>query len=311
MAYPIDREFNEGPQPAKTHELFGGTLPGQATPGNLLLNGDFEDEFYFQDGVPEYQVPKKWTLNVFNGPNPHDPNPFVPPEIRKVTKAGLPAGEWEEFGLSGNQAVKIFKGSGSWNASLSQVITPLQTPANMIVKGFADLVVGYGPGNAKIYATYDPDNPAGLWRVNGGEWYLVRPGEINEAFLELPAGTTKVEFEMMCPYPLATSGFFLDDFRLLENTMPDPVPYIVVVDLLPQDAKLWEKRWVVEKVHTSKETILQSADDAARLVAPGKAGSRVKVWDAHRWTGGDIVQYLKDKGVSIVEVLDLPEDNPF
>lgn len=96
-----------------------------------------------------------------------------------------------------------------------------------------------------------------------------------------------------------------------EPPMPDPLPYTVVVNLLPQDAEKWEKQWVLDQVHTSKETILQSADDAARLVAPGKPpNSRVKVWGVERWTD-DIVQWLHNKGVANVEVLALPTDSPF
>jgi hypothetical protein len=87
---------------------------------------------------------------------------------------------------------------------------------------------------------------------------------------------------------------------------PDPngdeVPYVVVVNLLPQDATLDEKAHVLNEVHDSKETILQSADDAARLVAPGQPGSKVKVWEPDRW-GGDIDQWLIDHGVNNIDHL--------
>ena len=81
---------------------------------------------------------------------------------------------------------------------------------------------------------------------------------------------------------------------------PDEVPYVVVVNLLPQDTTIGQKVEVVEAVHDDKETILQSADDAARLVAPGQPGSVVKVWEADHWTG-DIEQWLTDRGVASVE----------
>ena len=77
--------------------------------------------------------------------------------------------------------------------------------------------------------------------------------------------------------------------------MPGSVNYVVVVNLLPQDATKAEKLFVLDAVHGSKQTILQSADDAKRLVGPGKPGSKVVVWDAARWPG-DIVAYL---GVSV------------
>ncbi len=83
---------------------------------------------------------------------------------------------------------------------------------------------------------------------------------------------------------------------------PDPpaVPHKVTVNLLPQDTTIDQKIEVVEAVHDDKETILQSADDAARLVVWGKPGSVVKVWQADHWTG-DIEQWLTDKGVANVE----------
>ena len=69
------------------------------------------------------------------------------------------------------------------------------------------------------------------------------------------------------------------------------VDYVVVVNLLPQDATKTEKAFVLDVAHESRQTILQSADDAQRLVKPGKPGSKVVVWDAERWPG-DIVAYL-------------------
>jgi len=84
---------------------------------------------------------------------------------------------------------------------------------------------------------------------------------------------------------------------------PDPVPYVVVVNLLDQNASMNDKSHVLAKVHDQKETIVQSADDAARLVAPGKTGSRVKVWGAQRWPA-DIVKWLKDRGVERVDLME-------
>jgi len=78
------------------------------------------------------------------------------------------------------------------------------------------------------------------------------------------------------------------------------VPYVVVVNLLPQNTTIDEKMVVLEQVHEKKETILQSADDAARLVVPGKPGSKVKVWNADRWTGS-ITDWLLQHGVKNIE----------
>lgn len=82
---------------------------------------------------------------------------------------------------------------------------------------------------------------------------------------------------------------------------PDDVPYKVIVNLLPQDATLDEKHYVVDAVHEERETILQSADDAARLVAPGRPGSTVKAWGAERWPT-DITTWLFERGVNRVDL---------
>jgi len=82
----------------------------------------------------------------------------------------------------------------------------------------------------------------------------------------------------------------------------------VVVNLLPQDATKAEKAYVLDLVHESRETILQSAHDAARLVAPGIELSRVKMWDAHRWPGDEyaLEDWLKARGVDCVGYWYLP-----
>jgi len=83
---------------------------------------------------------------------------------------------------------------------------------------------------------------------------------------------------------------------------PDTVDYVVVVNLLPQDATKAEKLLVLNRVHESKQTILQSADDAKRLVEPGKPGSKVIAWGPKRWPG-DIVAYLAPCVVETQEFL--------
>jgi hypothetical protein len=79
------------------------------------------------------------------------------------------------------------------------------------------------------------------------------------------------------------------------------VDYVVVVNLLPQDATKAEKLRVLDLVHESKQTILQSADDAKRLVQPGKPGSEVVVWAPNRWITGNIAAYLAPCSVVLKE----------
>lgn len=75
--------------------------------------------------------------------------------------------------------------------------------------------------------------------------------------------------------------------------------YVVTVHLLPQDATPIEWCYVfVNMAYQTKSTMLQSADDAVRLVTGGQPGSKVIVWTPDRWTHGNIVQWLADRGCS-------------
>lgn len=76
--------------------------------------------------------------------------------------------------------------------------------------------------------------------------------------------------------------------------------YKVTVNLLPQDTTLNEKWQVLQAVHSSRETITQSADDAVYLCTNGDTGSKVKVWWQSRWSES-ISRWLLDRGVQIVE----------
>ena len=102
---------------------------------------------------------------------------------------------------------------------------------------------------------------------------------------------------------------YSDDPEEPEPPTPEPeVEYEVVVNLLPQDATKAEKAYVLDLVHESRQTILQSADDAARLVAAGAPGSRVKVWDEYRFPN-NLGEWLLGKGVDCIEYWMLPSDS--
>jgi len=89
----------------------------------------------------------------------------------------------------------------------------------------------------------------------------------------------------------------------------DPVGYRVVVNLLPQDTTKEEFAHVLEHTYDQRETILYSADDAARLVAPGIDGSFVRVWSPDRWDDY-IIPWLEMRGVEFVAAAYLPGDEP-
>jgi murein DD-endopeptidase MepM/ murein hydrolase activator NlpD len=84
--------------------------------------------------------------------------------------------------------------------------------------------------------------------------------------------------------------------------MADDVPYTVVVHLGPPDMQMDEWAEITQAAYGPRQSVVWSADDAARLVAPGQPGSRVIAWWPERW-GGDIITWLKDRGVEQVDVV--------
>jgi murein DD-endopeptidase MepM/ murein hydrolase activator NlpD len=236
-------------------------------PGNLLRNAGFEIPNGWTNGTTG-QVPFEWIFEYYLGNNPYDPAPYVKPETRVILKSQLPAGEWEQFGLTGNQAVKAFKGDLPWHGAYIQNLTqPLSQPGKATFRFFADLVLSYNP---KVYATYDPNNPAGMIRINDGEWVLMRPGVINELIVTLPAGTTRLKVETKYHYPLPNNAIFFDDPRL-EEVAPTPPPndpcqprevYSRVYVVLPQHATAEQFAAVAKQFHGQRRTIGFSYDDA-------------------------------------------------
>lgn len=91
--------------------------------------------------------------------------------------------------------------------------------------------------------------------------------------------------------------------------IPPPVNYVAVANLLPQNVTAAEVQHVLTQTFAQRESVVYSADDAARLVAPAKPGSKVKVWSPGRWQN-DIVAWLQAKGVQTVELHYLPGDEP-
>jgi hypothetical protein len=91
---------------------------------------------------------------------------------------------------------------------------------------------------------------------------------------------------------------------------PEPEKRRITVNLLPQDATFEEKWQVLTLVHDSRESMVQSADDAAELTALGRDDSKVKAWAADRWTGNaqELVDYLLALGAPNVELHEFPQE---
>lgn len=281
--------------------------PPPPTGDNLLRNADFEIPNGWTN-EPTGQVPYEWSFEYYTGINQYDPASYVKPETRVMLKSQLPTGEWEQFGLTGNQAVKAFKGGLPWHGSYIQILTkPLQRPGKATIKFSADLVKSYGP---KVYATYDPNNPAGQLRINGSPWYLMKPGEINEPSFDLPAGTFQLKVEWRCNYPLANNGIFWDDPELVEvEAMPDRT-WKKKVYLLPQQTSEAEYDQVQLAAYPTRSEIAFSADSA--FARPSNVTEHeVLVYAASRWGGQQAIldfvnQYYKYNPATVITWKEFP-----
>ena len=188
-------------------------------PPNLLRNPSFEEGHYDLSG--SIQVPNEWTFSYTEGDsNPHSEWPFVAPEVRVLPAHELPPEERDLFVLDGDYTVKAFKGNGAWNGRFEQTLAGLPNGQyRLTVPVFADLVKGYNEDGSKIWAD-DPSGLDGLVRVLAddqpiSEWTSLAPGQLNELEFIFPVqGDITVGIEFMCPFPLANSGFFCDDWTL-------------------------------------------------------------------------------------------------
>lgn len=188
---------------------------------NLLPNPSFEEGWYHINGIPELQVPNQWTLEWQAGNNPLDPDPwneFVRPESRVLNFDFLPPDEHDLFIWDGSHTVKIFKGEGALNFSLSTFVFLQPGDYAFEVNVFPDLIVGYTEAGGKIYAD-DPlsgeiqfivDVPATTWILP----HIGRRSTYGHTFTVTSAHLVKVGLAMRGRWAIENNGWFMDDWSL-------------------------------------------------------------------------------------------------
>ncbi len=292
-----------------------------------LQNPGFEGATYQPKGSMALVLPEKWEAGWLDNALGPRARPGVmkslKPEILVITKV-QPYLDPPRI-ADGNASVTMFKLYGTITAWLSQQVPA--TPGNLYhltAKAHAwaranedpnDAHYSHGVGRVGFYAEElwpglnddlinyrfrvgidpfggkDPFGSAVIW---GKGAYVYND------FHVLPAVETTARADLVTVFlfvdnlwGFVNSNAFWDTAELTDLGAPGepPVDYIVVVNLLPQDATKAEKAEVLDVVHTSKQTILQSADDAKRLVLVGKPGSKVVAWGAERWPSS-IATYL-------------------
>lgn len=89
---------------------------------------------------------------------------------------------------------------------------------------------------------------------------------------------------------------------VIDFTTPPPDNRIKrVLHLLPQNATIWEKEFVIRVAHAGKESMMQSADDALGLLnyTDIRPDSEIHIWNPHRWEDDIIAYFASDKWVIV------------
>jgi hypothetical protein len=242
----------------------------------LLTNPSFEADWHHPSNIPELQIPNGWRFWYREGhENPHSEdvwNKFVRPEVRVLLREQLPEAERELFILQGDQVLKIFKGHGAWFGGLSQYLQLEPGTYRFTVKVYADLVKEYNDAG-KVWAD-DPDQRDGLARfmfnTKGQDWQPLRPGAWNTLALDFlaPEHEFGLGIDFMCPFALANSGVFCDDWSLVKIAEPGTrgaprTQYDRTVHVLPETATLEQALRVFEIAwKDGHQTVGGSYDDA-------------------------------------------------
>lgn len=295
-------------------------------PGVGLVNPSFEGGTYKWGGVDEINCPDGWWFWHATEGKPNNPfdgsahSRFRQLEVNVLSKSNLPPDERDLFVLDGEKTLHAFKGYGSIYFKLMQEVSLTVGRYRFTVPVFADVVSGYTDDGEKVWSA-DPGKKDCIVKLSAeasaSEWMYVKPGTwgVTEIEFEVTkSGKVELVITVMLPFPVQTNGVFIDDCSLVQlESYPEPEPepepggepmvdYVVKAHLLPQNATLEEvQRVLTEQAFSKKESVVFSADDAARLVAPGKEGSTVFVWWPERWGGQKAISdWMVARGVKNV-----------
>lgn len=299
--------------------------PTDPPPAAALKNGSFEDGWLTLPPLPnslKNQQPNGWTLQIaepgqpaWDFRNQKENIPLVPdgwPECVHKLASQLPPpqrpGGPDALILDGVVVYKIFSRSDKFAAALSQSFTEAKATRYVL------------PVNVHYQGPVNADSPdtaqLQIW-VNGSKVKTMLVADLPDrqwVYPEFaaPKGVVRVEIRVASIWKMGVDFFFdhIHPIGIVEPPPPPPTPtvnYVVKAHLTPQSLTRAEYDQITDVAFPLKESVVSSADDAARLVAPGKPGSKVITWWPERWAD-DIILWLKAKGVQLVETRPLPPD---
>ena len=201
------------PQPPASEQL----VPVGA---NLLPNPSFEEEWYFFQGVAEWQIPNGWLLAVDEGPNTLEPGSggnFLRPEIRVVPKSDIPPSEHAQFVFAGQNTIKAFKGGAPTNFAIFTDVSLPPGRYRLTINFFPDIVGNYN-GSSKVWSTQLISSEARVIVDNGGtDWSVPIPGSKTTLVYDFTVedeSMVRVGAAFRSRFVNHNNGWFLDDWSL-------------------------------------------------------------------------------------------------
>jgi LysM repeat protein len=204
-----------------------GAVPAQpAAPVgvNLLPNPSFEEDWYFFQGVSEWQLPNGWSFSADEGANNQGSGGrFFRPEVRLLQAADLPPAEQSLFVLDGAKTIKAFKGDAPTSFAIFRDVALQPGTYRLTIRFVPDSVSGYSAG-VKVY-NGDPTSAEARVIVGGGGtgWAGTNVGNqntITHDFTLDTAQTIRLGGAFRNRYEQSNNGWFIDDWSLQQLETP-------------------------------------------------------------------------------------------
>lgn len=185
---------------------------------NLLPNGSFEEDWYFFQGVSEWQLPNGWSMSVDEGSNSSGSGGlFLRPEIRLLSRPDLPPAEANLFVMDGIKTIKAFKGDAPTSFAIFRDVPLGAGKYRLTVRFVPDSVMGYSDGK-KVYNNDPASAEARIIVGNGGTgWTGTNVGSQNTATYDFTldaAQTIRLGAAFRNRFGQSNNGWFIDDWSL-------------------------------------------------------------------------------------------------
>lgn len=212
--------------PGWTGEIAAGSEPEPSEPSqpvvpvgvNILPNGSFEEDWYFFQGVSEWQLPNGWSMSADEGSNPvGSGGRYFRPEIRLLSRPDLPPNEQGKFVFDGLKTIKAFKGDAPTSFAIFRDVALEPGSYRLSISYFPDSVSGYD-GSTKVYNGEPLSAEARIIAGSGGtDWagsVVGNRNTITHDFTLDTAQTIRLGGAFRNRFAQSNNGWFLDNWSL-------------------------------------------------------------------------------------------------